>query len=209
METRLNHSLIREQWKQFLTDIKPDYFVTLTFSVGLPDKTASSSLQFFIRSTYSALPRKLRHKVKGVVAVERTDRGKFAGTYHFHMLFCGVDEDERSYEKKFNSIVNKSAARLKTRNKHPLVPPKNLHVISVWDEKGLADYLTKKGKFPFDRDGLKIWTFDKSGVDHDLPDESQMIWVDTIPGEKISLNNRKGAYYSPIPTKFGLRAKSR
>jgi hypothetical protein len=209
MDNQPTHSIVREEWKKFLASIEPDYLVTITFSRGLPDKSATATLQFFLRGIFKAFPRRIRDRCVGAVSVERTNRGRYAGTYHFHILFCRVDDCHRDYELKFKGIAAKTAARLKDGQSRSLVPPKNLHIVSVWDPVGLADYVTKMGKFPFDRDGLKIWMFDRTGVDHDLPDDTDMIWVSTNFRTANALDRRRGATYSRIPRQSWACGKSR
>ncbi|WP_162782000.1 hypothetical protein [Arenimonas caeni] len=202
---KLSHANVRDAWKTFLTGIEPDYFVTLTYSIGLPDKAAASSLQFFLRCIFKALPKRIRLRAMGAVCVERTTIGKYAGTHHFHILFARIDDAAKDYESKFKAIAEKAAGRLKTRKNIPLVPPKNIHTVSVWDSDGLADYVTKRGKFPFDRDGLKVWLFDRNGVDHDLPGEESMIWVDTNRDSSDARNHRRRSRYSPVPEPLRYR----
>lgn len=204
-----NQSTIRDIWKAFLSRLESDYFVTLTFTRGLPDKEATATLQFFLRCVMKALPKRIRKRTHGAVCVERTPSGKFAGTYHFHMLFCGIEDEKGAYEEKFRTIATKAASHLKSRNGVELAPPKNVHVIGVWDRPGLAKYVTKRGEFPFNRDGLKIWLFDRTGVDHDLPGETAMIWVHTNKSSPDVRDHRKKASFSRPPSSSGTRGNSR
>lgn len=159
--------LTREAWKQFIVEKKPEYFVTVTFCMRLPDRAATSTLNFFFRCVYKSLPKQKRYNAHGFVCVERTSGGAFAGFNHFHILFCqvgGSPEDER----RFRSIVTRATRRLKSNRRVPLVPVKNFHFAAVYDAKRLSAYVTKKGELPYDKDGLRIWMFDSSGVHHDL-----------------------------------------
>lgn len=204
----ISHDAIRKAWKSYLTDREPDFFVTLTFKVRFTDKQATAAVQFFNRSLYKLFPRPARKAINGAVVVERTKRSvAFQGTYHFHFAFCNVSASLPDADTRFRANVIKSAGRLKDRKGAKVSPADRVHIASVYDAEGLADYLTKMGKFPFDRDGLLVWLFDQTGIGHDLPLQESRIWVDTNSGASNALKRRRGAFYSPIPSRLRIREK--
>lgn len=205
----VTHEQIRQGWKQFLIQLKPDYFVTLTFRVRFPDNVASSSAQFFLRSLYKLLPKPSRKHISGAVVVERTKQdSRFTGFYHFHFLFCHVIQNCPEPDTRLKNACIRSAGRIRDGAGRKAALPNNVYVINVYEPIGLAQYLTKMGEFPFDRDGLLIWLFDKNGIMHDLPDQPDRIWVQGNFDNRNATKRRRGAFYSAFPHHLGIRGKN-
>lgn len=74
-----------------LSNMKPEYFVTLTYRQPQRDQAAEIGMKGFVLKLLNRLPKRVRKNFGGLVCAERHTDTKFKGTYHFHFLFWGLD----------------------------------------------------------------------------------------------------------------------
>lgn len=75
----------------YLSNKKPEYFVTLTYRQPHSDRAAEMGMRGFVLKLLNRLPKRIRQNFGGLVCAERHTDARFEGTYHFHFLLWGMD----------------------------------------------------------------------------------------------------------------------
>lgn len=161
----------KAQWVEFIAAMNPEYHVTLTFTRRLSDEEAIASVSHFLRMVVACAPRKSKRTIRGVISAERNRAANtYLGHYHFHILLKGINGLFLNPLLWLTNVVLKCASKLRTLLGKPLCNTESVTVQSVYDAIGIARYLTKDVRYPFDRLANNLWPFDYRGVAGCLPD---------------------------------------
>ena len=154
---------IRSAWKSLIVTQNPSYWVTITFNRPVCDSEAIASIKFFLKALFKCLPRRFKSSLKFVVGAERTGRPKFAGSYHFHILVCGLDDRLVSPLEWLGNSVLKCASAIKNILGKPLCGPKNIDFGRIRDLDAVANYMVKYVRAGHDCAGKNLWFIDSNG----------------------------------------------
>ncbi|WP_238692737.1 hypothetical protein [Xanthomonas dyei] len=104
----------------YLKEREPEYFVTLTYRRQYRDRVAEDGMRAFILKLLNRMPRQTRKGFGGLVCAERHVNARFAGCYHFHFLFWGLDKSMPDAKDWLLSNVIKASAELYPRIAGPM-----------------------------------------------------------------------------------------
>ena len=161
---------LRDAWKSFIVAQQPNYWVTVTFNTQIHDVEAISSIKFFLKSLLKCLPRRFRKALRFIVGAERTAKPNYAGSYHFHILVCGLDDRLASPLEWLGNSAIKCASALRSVFGKPLCGPENIDFDKIRDLDDVAGYMVKYVRPGHDKDGKNLWFIDSCGASGALTD---------------------------------------
>lgn len=161
----------KKHWVEFIGEMQPEFFLTLTFIRPLSDSDATKAVGHFLRMLLACAPRKTKKNITGVISAERSRNSNLhLGHYHFHIVLKGLKADLLTPLLWLSKAAIKCANKLRTLAGISLCNTSNVDVQEVYDAAGLARYLTKDVRYPFDSLATNVWLFDFKGIAGMLPD---------------------------------------
>ncbi|MBW9259070.1 MAG: hypothetical protein K1562_15775 [Candidatus Thiodiazotropha sp. (ex. Lucinisca nassula)] len=147
----MNNKQMRDEWIQFIADSGPYRFMlTVTYKYSLPDDKSiqyfDKLLHFVNRKLYGMKYKRKGIYLKGFVFAERNKRGAL----HFHILVKDDAVVNQFSRFKFEQLVYRFGAKIEHTSKsghgYQVINNEGLDVADIYDEIGIADYLTKTMK---------------------------------------------------------------
>lgn len=161
----------RKCWIEFITAMQPEYLLTLTFIRPLSDRDATKAVSHFLKMLLACAPRKSKKNILGAIAAERSRKiNVHLGHYHFHIILGGIRNGSLTPLLWLSKAAIKCASKLRTLTGISLCDTSNVDVKEIYDVAGLARYVTKDIRYPFDSLAKNVWLFSAKGISGMLPD---------------------------------------